>query len=78
MVMERIIILKGKYMKVNGKDNKREGKGTLIWPSGIKHIGEFKNDVRSGHGIVFHPDGRKEEGMWHENKFMDVDESKKN
>ena len=45
---------------------------------GQKFVGTWKNDLPHGQGISSLPDGLKQEGMWHEGKFVDVDESKNN
>jgi hypothetical protein len=34
-----------------------EGKGTMIWPSGDKYEGMFKEDVLDGRGMYIWKDG---------------------
>ena len=38
----------------------------------------IKEGEMHGHGTMTTPNGVKQEGMWHEGKFVEVDESKKN
>lgn len=42
----------------------RNGKGTYVYPSGAKYIGEFKNGEISGIGVCYYTDGSKYSGEW--------------
>ena len=46
------------------KDNKREGKGTMLYNNGDKYEGEWKNDVIEGRGKFYWNDGEIYEGDW--------------
>ena len=42
----------------------------MEWPGGKKYEGEFKNDLRDGHGKITAEDGKIFEGMWSKGKFL--------
>jgi hypothetical protein len=45
------------------------GKGTLVFDTGHKYTGEFKDGVRQGDGILLMPGGRKIVGVWEDNQI---------
>jgi hypothetical protein len=47
---------------------KRHGQGTLIHPSGVKYVGQFKNDKADGQGTLTFASGDKYVGEWKDNK----------
>lgn len=50
--------------------NCRDGKGTYLYPSGAKYIGEFKNGEIHGVGVCYYTDNSKYSGEW-KNRFPD-------
>jgi hypothetical protein len=40
------------------------GKGTFVFPSGAKYIGQFRNNEIHGVGICYYSDGSKYQGEW--------------
>ena len=40
------------------------GKGTFVYPSGAKYIGDFRNGEISGMGVCYYTDGSKYSGEW--------------
>ena len=50
--------------------NCKDGKGTYLYPSGAKYIGEFHNGEISGVGVCYYTDGSKYSGEW-KNRFPD-------
>ena len=44
--------------------NCSQGSGILIYPSGVRYVGEFRNSLREGWGVCIFLDGRKYEGTW--------------
>lgn len=40
------------------------GSGVMVYASGARYIGEFKNTVREGFGTCFYPDGGNYKGYW--------------
>ena len=47
------------------KNDKRNGRGKLTYPSGAKYEGEFRNNKRHGEGRLTNADGSvKHEGEW--------------
>jgi len=44
--------------------------GVTTWPNGQVYTGNYENDKRHGQGRMEHPDGRTEEGMWENDKFV--------
>ena len=49
------------------KNNKREGKGIMIYKNGNKYEGDWKNDVKEGKGIMIYNNGNKYEGEYKDN-----------
>jgi hypothetical protein len=45
------------------------GKGTQVFDTGHKYIGEFKDGTRHGNGILLMPGGRKIVGVWESNEI---------
>jgi hypothetical protein len=45
------------------------GKGTLVFDTGHKYTGGFKDGVRQGNGILLLPGGRKIVGVWENNEM---------
>lgn len=41
-----------------------DGKGTYVYPSGAKYIGEFKDGEIHGVGVCYYTDGSKYSGQW--------------
>jgi hypothetical protein len=52
-----------KLSKLDSLNNHK--KGTLIFKSGNKYIGEIDNDKPNGYGILYHKDG-----SWYEGQFV--------
>jgi hypothetical protein len=44
--------------------NCQNGKGTFIYPSGAKYIGDFRNGKVEGMGVCYYTDGSKYSGEW--------------
>ncbi len=42
----------------------QNGKGTFMYPSGAKYVGEFKNGEIHGVGVCYYTDGSKYSGQW--------------
>jgi hypothetical protein len=63
-----------KNMNINMKNNNNQIKNMnmknnsqiveKIYENGRKYIGQFKNGIREGYGIMFFPDGGRYEGNW--------------
>ena len=51
------------------KEDKRGGKGTIIYKNGEKYEGDFKNDIMIGKGIFYYDNGDKYEGDFKDNIF---------
>lgn len=51
----------GKYVG-ELKDDKRHGKGTMLYKNGDKYVGDYYNDVKEGKGIYYHSNGDRYEG----------------
>jgi len=45
------------------------GKGTMVFSTGHKYTGEFKDGVRHGEGVMLLPGGRKIVGVWSGNEI---------
>jgi hypothetical protein len=45
------------------------GKGTMVYATGHRYTGGFKDGVRHGEGILLMPGKRKMEGVWLENEI---------
>jgi hypothetical protein len=50
--------------------NCTNGHGKMLYSTGHKYIGEFKDARRDGKGILFLPGGRKLEGVWEANDLI--------
>ena len=46
------------------------GQGTYLFASGEKYMGEWIDGKRNGLGINYFINGRIEEGIWSDNKFI--------
>ena len=57
-------------------EGRQEGYGTLYWdyPNGGNYTGEFKNDKQDGYGVMTHPDGRVEKGIWKNGNLIEPQE----
>ena len=53
----------------NGKNDKRNGQGTMSYPDGEKYVGQWKNRGRSGQGTEIWPNGEKYVGQWKHDDF---------
>jgi hypothetical protein len=51
------------------KGDCKNGYGIYIYNSGMKYIGEWKNEKRHGKGTLIYPDGTKYIGEWKDNKM---------
>ncbi|MBK9339038.1 MAG: hypothetical protein IPM98_21865 [Lewinellaceae bacterium] len=47
-----------------------DGKGTFVYPSGAKYIGDFKNGEIHGVGVCYYTDNSKYSGEW-KNRYPD-------
>jgi hypothetical protein len=47
------------------------GKGTLLYSTGHKYVGEFKDGRRDGQGFLSLPFGRTIEGVWRRNELVE-------
>jgi hypothetical protein len=47
------------------------GYGTLVTTTGQKFIGNFKDGMRHGKGVLLLPGGRKLEGTWQQNEIVE-------
>ena len=47
------------------------GKGTLVFSTGHKYTGGFKDGVRQGEGVLLMPGGRKIVGVWVDNSIRE-------
>ena len=45
------------------------GRGTMVYATGHRFTGEFKNGVRHGRGVLLMPGNRKIEGVWVDNEI---------
>ena len=45
-------------------ENKKHGVGTFVWKDGRKYIGEWKNGVKDGIGMIEHTNGDVIKGEW--------------
>ena len=68
MDMELLLILMGLGILVNLKIINLMDK-ELVYSTGRKHSGEWKNSLKHGYGIDTSPDGLNYIGGWKENKF---------
>ncbi len=48
-----------------------EGKGEMSWPDGRKYVGEFKDGKMNGYGKMIYADGRSEDGLWRDDRFVE-------
>jgi hypothetical protein len=49
-------------------NDKLEGKGTMIYPSGKIYEGSWAADIRHGEGKMTYPSGAVREGVWLNNE----------
>jgi hypothetical protein len=42
----------------------------MTWPDGRKYVGEFREGRMDGRGVLSYPDGKVEDGLWKEGKFI--------
>jgi hypothetical protein len=47
------------------------GHGTMVYTTGQKFTGHFKDGLRHGTGVFVLPGGRKLEGVWNENEIVE-------
>jgi hypothetical protein len=60
----------GKY-SCERKDGFCNGSGTLVFTDGRKYIGDFKDGMRTGKGVLYDKQGAViNEGIWAENRFV--------
>ena len=53
-------------------NDKRDGNGKNIFENGYYYIGQFKNGLRNGKGILYYSKGNiKYEGNWIKDEFVD-------
>ncbi len=53
------------------KEDKLSGNGTLIWKNGQKYVGEFKDGLRHGEGILYSPNNEiTNQGRWEKDSFI--------
>ncbi|XP_006539326.1 MORN repeat-containing protein 1 isoform X8 [Mus musculus] len=50
-------------------DNKRHGRGQMIFKNGDKYEGDWVRDQRQGHGVLCCADGSTYKGQWHSDVF---------
>nr|XP_045004596.1 MORN repeat-containing protein 1 isoform X2 [Jaculus jaculus] len=50
-------------------DNKRHGRGHMVFKNGDKYEGDWVRDQRQGHGVLCCTDGSTYEGQWHSDVF---------
>jgi hypothetical protein len=58
MYKQRILPDGSKY-EGKWKDDKRNGKGTLIWPDGLIYEGQWKDGKMNGQGTSTYLDGQR-------------------
>ena len=49
-------------------NNKKEGRGKMMYKNGEKYIGEWSNDLKDGKGIYYYNNGNKYDGFFNEGK----------
>jgi hypothetical protein len=60
----------GKY-SCERKDGYCNGSGALVFDDGRKYVGEFKDGMRTGKGVLFDKQGAViSDGIWAENRFV--------
>ncbi len=42
----------------------------MEWTDGSKYMGEWKNGIQNGHGVMSFPNGRKKEGIFKNNVYL--------
>ena len=57
LLMRVVDLYKGSFV-----DDKIEGFGTYVWPSGEEYEGDYKANRRNGKGTYHYPDGSKYKG----------------
>ena len=54
-------------------NDKYEGNGKYIWENDVYYLGEWKNDLRHGKGIMYYSNGKiKQKGYWINNEFTGI------
>ena len=53
-------------------EGKKHGLGTYTWPNNSKYIGNFNMDQIEGKGFYSKPDGSQLEGIWKDNKIVEI------
>ena len=54
----------GGYYEGDWKEGRYDGAGELMYATGGKYTGEFRNSVAHGFGMEVMPGGRKRRGVW--------------
>jgi hypothetical protein len=63
---------KGDWKCVAGAAELPDGMGSMTWPDGRKYVGRFRDGTMDGTGKMTYPDGKVEDGVWKQNKFVEV------
>ena len=56
------------FVKINNKNDKKEGKRIYYYDNGDRYEGDFKNDKKEGKGIYYYNNGDKYEGAFKNDK----------
>lgn len=64
---------KGRIYEGHFKNNKKEGKGTIVYSNGDRYEGGWKADLPEGFGIRFLPDGSAKGGAWEKGELVKPD-----
>ena len=51
------------------KDDKKNGRGTYVWPNGQKYVGGWKDNLKNGKGVLYATNGLILEGTWVNDKL---------
>ena len=46
------------------KNNKKEGRGRIVFDDGVKYEGDWKDDKKNGHGTQYYKNGMVYSGEW--------------